>query len=246
MLAIFQKVFGERQAALDTIEDEYHSLLVRLASGEECDQDDVRRLTIDAGRTEAECSRDLQVMEQRLERIKDKQRRLELDAKVPSLQAKFDQLKHELDAITSKIQPQLSAIGLELYESVNAGGEVVRIDGWLNQTCLNRSLVEREKELGSHRFELASKRRPLYDDLVKTQQQISYTNALLERFENRKDGWVPREGARSLSEMRELQAKRDDAESTVAQLEQAIREIDDELVPVDAELADIGRQKLRP
>jgi hypothetical protein len=246
MLGFFQRVFAEKKADDDRICDDYHSLLVAIASGEEVDIQDIREKTVDAGRTEAECSRDLQVMEQRLERIKDKQRRLALDAKTPSLQAKFDALRAELDSATARIQPQLSAIGLQLYECTHAAAEIIRIDGWLNETCLNKTLVEREKELGEQRFALAQKRRPLHDDLVKTRQRLGYHNALLEKFENRKDGWVPREGARSLSEMRDLQAKRDDAESTIEQLERAVSAIDDAMVPIDDELRDIGRQKLTP
>ncbi|MCY3010401.1 MAG: hypothetical protein NTY42_11215 [Planctomycetota bacterium] len=74
----------------------------------------------------------------------------------------------------------------------------------------------------------------LSEDLEKAQQRLSYFHSRL--------------GKKGLSdrERKELQSSQDEWQSTVEQLEIAIRNIDEKLEPLDDEIADIQKEKLMP
>lgn len=235
MMDIFGLVFAKRKQEVDAIHDSYHSMLVRMAQREELDLDEVRTLTIDAGKSQEECSRDLEAMEKRIAMAAERKNWLNIQGTLPGLQTKYAEIKAEMDAMIAKLQPQLIQLEWQINAASDAGAQCIRINNDLNSTCLNRALVEREQEVGSQRQALMQKRGPLFDDLQKTKQLESY---LRSRCENPK-------GSPS-SEQRELQARRDDVVETIDQLERAIWAIDAEVEPYDAELADIGRQKLQP
>jgi hypothetical protein len=231
MLGIFSRVFAEKKAEDDRIQDEYHSMLLSLARGEEIDLDDVRRLTIDAGKSEEECSRDLELMQQRIQKVQEKQDWLKVQATIPALQAKHDALKAELNAVVERIRPQLIKLEWDLHAANDP--KIVYIDDFLNTNCLNQSLIEREKEVGSQRFALGGQKRTLEKDLTTAEQHLSYFVARLKRKE-------------SLTVHKELEASRDEWQSTIEQLAIAIRNIDEQLEPVDQELSDIQKEKLLP
>ncbi len=242
MIGIFQRLFAEKKAEDDRIQDEYHSVLFDLASGKEVDEDDVRRLTIDSGRTEEQCSRDLETMIQRIAKVKEKQDWTKVQDGIPSLQKKYDSLKDELNAVIARIQPQLVRLEWDLHAA--ADPKVIWIDDFLSRTCLNQSLLEREKEVGEQRKSLGMQKRTLVEDLEKARQHESYFNARLQKYENRKDGWKPKDA--SAVDYKELQASRAEWQSTIIQLERAIAAIDEQLQPVDQELSDIQKEKLLP
>jgi predicted nucleic acid-binding Zn-ribbon protein len=102
-------------------------------------------------------------------------------------------------------------------------------------------LLEREREVGEQRKDLGLKKRTLVDDLTKAKQHESYFHARLEKY-NRKDGSKPKDAV----DFKELQASRAEWTSTIEQLERAIALIDEELEPIDAEIADIKKEKLLP
>ena len=231
MIGIFQRVFAMQKQEDDAIADEYHSMLLSLAKGEEIDLDDVRRLTIDAGKSEEECSRDLELMQQRIQKVQEKQDWLKVQATIPALQAKHDALKAELNAVVERIRPQLIKLEWDLHAASDP--KIVWLDDFLNTNCLNQSLIEREKEVGSQRFALGGQKRTLEKDLTTAEQHLSYFVARLKRKE-------------SLTVHKELEASRDEWQSTIEQLAIAIRNIDEQLEPIDAELADIKKEKLLP
>ena len=242
MLGIFQRVFAAKKVEDDAIQDEYHSMLRSLAQGEEVDEDDIRRLTIDSGRTEEQCSRDLETMQQRIAKVQEKAEWLEVQKTIPALQTKYDALKAELNAVFERIRPQLIKLEWDLHAANDP--KIVYIDDFLNNNCLNQSLIEREREVGSQRFALGMQKRTLVDDLTKAKQHESYFNARLQKYENRKDGWKPKDA--SAVDYKELQASRAEWQSTIEQLERAIAVLDEELEPLDKELTDIQKEKLLP
>ena len=231
MLGIFSRVFAAKKVEDDAIADEYHSLLFDLASGHEVDEEDVKRLTIDAGKTEEECARDLETMIQRIAKVEEKSSWIKIQDGIPALQAKYDALRDELNETIKRIQPQLVRLEWDLHAANDP--KIVYIDDFLNNTCLNQSLIAREKEVGSQRFALGMQKRTLEKDLTTAEQHVSYFTARLKR----KD---------SLTVHKELEAQRDEWTSTIDQLERAIALIDEQLEPLDAELADIQREKLLP
>jgi DNA polymerase II small subunit/DNA polymerase delta subunit B len=184
MIGIFQRLFAEKKAEDDRIQDEYHSMLFDLASGKEVDEDDVRRLTIDSGRTEEQCSRDLETMIQRIAKVKEKQDWTKIQDGIPALQKKYDSLRDELNDVIARIQPQLIKLEWDLHAASDP--KIVYIDDYLNNTCLNKSLIEREKEVGEQRKSLGMQKRTIAEDLSKARQHESYFLARLEKY-NRKD-----------------------------------------------------------
>lgn len=242
MIGIFSRVFAMKKVEDDRIADEYHSMLLSLARGEELDLEDVRRLTIDAGKSEEECSRDLELMQQRIAKVQEKADWIKVQDGIPALQSRYDALKAELNAVVERIRPQLIKLEWDLHAASDP--KIVWIDDFLNTNCLNQSLLEREREVGEQRKALGMQKRTLADDLEKARQHLSYFNARLEKYENRKDGWKPKDA--SAVDFKELQASRAEWQSTIEQLERAIAAIDEQLEPIDAELADIGREKLMP
>ena len=241
MLGIFQRVFAAKKVEDDAIQDEYHSMLRSLAQGEEVDEDDIRRLTIDSGRTEEQCSRDLETMIQRIAKVKEKQDWTKVQDGIPSLQAKYDALRDELNETIKRIQPQLVRLEWDLHAA--ADPKVIWIDDFLSRTCLNQSLLEREQEVGEQRKDLGLKKRTLAEDLEKARQHESYFHARLQKY-NRKDGSKPKDA--SAVDYKELQASRAEWQSTIEQLERAIAVLDEQLEPIDAELASIQIEKLMP
>ena len=233
MLSIFSRVFAMQKAEDDRIADEYHSMLLSLAKGEEIDLDDVRRLTIDAGKSEEECSRDLETMQQRIEKVAKKQEWIEVQKATPGLEQKRDALKAELNAVFERINPQLVKLEWDLHAASDAAAQCLWIDDFLNNNCLNKSLLEREKEVGEQRKELGLQIRVLEKDLTTAEQHLSYFVARLKRKE-------------SLTVHKELEASRAGWQSTIEQLERAIAVLDEQLEPIDAELASIQIEKLMP
>ncbi|MCY3010594.1 MAG: hypothetical protein NTY42_12210 [Planctomycetota bacterium] len=205
MIGIFQRVFAAKKVEDDAISDAYHSMLRSLAMGEEIDLEDVKRLTV--GKSEEECSRDLETMQQRIEKVAQRKKWLEVQKTSPELQKKYDALLAELNAVIAKIQPQLIRLEWEIGSASDAGAQVIWCNDFLSRTCLNHSLLEREQEVGEQRKELALKKNPLSEDLEKAQQRLSYFHSRL--------------GKKGLSdrERKELQSSQDEWQSTVEQLE---------------------------
>jgi hypothetical protein len=241
MLGIFARVFAMQKQQDDAIADEYHSMLRSLAQGEEIDLEDVRRLTIDAGKSQEECDKDLETMQQRIAKVAKKREWIEVQKATPALEQKRDALRAELNAVFERINPQLVKLEWDLHAASDAAAQCLYIDDFLNTTCLNQSLLEREREVGEQRKDLGLKKRTLVDDLTKAKQHESYFHARLEKY-NRKDGSKPKDAV----DFKELQASRAEWTSTIEQLERAIALIDEELEPIDAEIADIKKEKLLP
>ena len=144
----------------------------------------------------------------------------------------------------ARIKPELIRLELEIGSASDAGAQVIWCDDFLNNNCLNQSLIEREKLVSEHRKALGLQKRTLAEDREKAKQHESYFTARLQKYENRKDGWKPKDA--SAVDYKELQASRAEWQSTIEQLERAIAVLDEELEPLDKELTDIQKEKLLP
>jgi septal ring factor EnvC (AmiA/AmiB activator) len=190
-------------------------------------------LTIDAGKSQEECDKDLETMQQRIAKVAKKREWIEVQKATPALEQKRDALRAELNAVFERINPQLVKLEWDLHAASDAAAQCLYIDDFLNTTCLNQGLLEREREVGEHRKELGLQKRTLEKDLTAAEQHLSYFNARLKRKE-------------SLTVHKELEAQRDEWQSTIEQLERAIELVDERLLPIDEEIADIQREKLLP
>jgi hypothetical protein len=244
---ILDRIRTKKKELVLNAQDAYYSLLKEVARGEETDVDDAAIVIDAAGKSEDDFERDVATMEQRFALAGQLKARVEIERSLPALQAKLDAANRAYNDAVQRLQPTIQIAFTALQEAQNAQQSMSNVDAKLCETCLNQTLLSRERELLAKRLAVHQKRRPLFDDLEMAKAYLSTCRAGLEGERGRKKilPLTPTEKGISHQEHHwRMELKKQ--ESLVAQLTEAVRLLDDELLPINNELASISKEKLVP
>jgi hypothetical protein len=224
----------------------YLEMLREAAKGAELDSENVSEILDAAKKTEADFERDFPVMERRIELAELLAERNKLDAVIPKMRQKFENAQNELNEAVRRLQPAIDASYAAMQAAEQQRLSMSYIDGKLAATCLDECLLARENELVAKRKELFEKRRPLGDDLQKTQTEVSNAKAMVETLERRLEKSMPYDRITIEPQLQQYTRTLKYKTSILTQLSEAVGKLDAEITPITKDLADIQRQKLQP
>lgn len=236
----------KKQLALNS-SDAYYSLLKEVASGEETDVDEAAIVIDAAGKSEDDFERDVRTMEQRIALAEQLKARHEIEQALPKLQATLDAANKAYAEACQRLQPAISNAYAVLQNTENQRMALVYVDAKLSETCLNKSLLEKESELLAQRMAIMQKRGPLHEDLERAKAYLSTCRGGLEGELSKTKILPLHPEAKKISQQEHhWRTELRHQESLVEQLTVAVAELDAELVPITRELERIVKEKLVP
>lgn len=244
---ILDKIRTKKKALALNAQDAYYELLKEVASGKEVDVDEAAIVIDAAAKSEDGFESDVRTMEQRFALAEQLKARHELDRSLPGLSAKLEAAQRELNDAVNKLQPQVQAAYQQLRAAENQLLCLSNVDAKLSESCLDKSLVEKESELLAQRMAIHQKRRPLHEDLERAKAYLSTCRSGLagERSKTKILPLSPTAPGVSHQE-HHWKTELKHQEKIVAQLSEAVAGLDAELVPITKELAEVALKKLVP
>ena len=244
--ALLDKIRTKKKELALSSSDAYLEMIREAANGVELDSENVSEILVTAEKTEADFERDFPVMEERIQLAELLVERNKLDLAIPRLRQKFEDAQLALNAAVRRLQPAIDASYTEMQLAEQQRLSMSYIDNKLAATCLDSSLLARENELIAKRAELFQKRRPLGDDLQKTQNTVSNAKAMIETLEDRLSKSMPYDRIKIEPELKQYTQTLTYKSSILTQLSDAVGKLDAELAKIATELAAIAKQKLVP
>ncbi len=228
--------------------DQYLQTIRDMASGKELDADEVAEILDALSKTERDFELDVEKMEQRFVEAGQLKEKEALERTIPTLTRNLELASEALEAAYRKLQPSVEFASQQLRSAENRQLLFHGIEGKLVSSCMDQSLLTREKELISQRAELHSKRTPLQSDLRTAQAIIRNCEISFEslKHQSKKNPNYKPEQSDIRSKERSCADELARQKPYAEQLEAAIAKIDEELEPINRELADINKQKLVP
>jgi hypothetical protein len=239
---ILDRIRTKKKAMALNAQNTYHKLLKEVVSGKEVNTNEAAIVIDAAGKTEDEFESDVRTMEQRFTLAEQRKARLEVERTLPKFRAALEAANQAYADAVQRLQPQINAAYVALQNAENQQMALVYVDNKLNETCLDKSLLAREKELLASRMAIMQKRRPLFEDAEYAKQYLRTCSETVDSLvQNKKDESHP--DHQSLRHWKSELAKQ---ESIVSQLSKAIADLDAELLPINQELAELAEKKLLP
>ena len=199
-------------------------------------------------KTEEQFEADVQTMTERIGLASQLQRKREVEKLVARHESELAKAKQELEDAYSKLSPIVTACFNRWQASENELTSLSNVEAKLTATCLDPAILEREKELQVHRKELMQKLRPLVADLEHAQAILRGYESSVEsiRYSLTKDIKHAPSVHEKRSSLRASQERLEHQTSVVDQLSHAVSRLNEELHPIDVELAKLQLQKLVP
>jgi hypothetical protein len=221
-----------------------------LASGEECDSDEVAIVLESADKNEDDLSRDVNLQQQRLawhaQRVQNQQ------AVSDRLQAESDlqAAQRALQAAYDKLTPAIE----QAYDRLNAANHrfntTMQAEAWLGENILDHELIEREQAIIAQLREVNDELKPLLQDQARKQTTLENLQSHVGRLrEHASIPWLPLEmlGLQQANEaIKSTDARVAAVRNELQQLQEAIRPRQQKQVRLQAELNQIHQQKLLP
>jgi hypothetical protein len=246
MLGILEHIRTKKRELAANSADAYLQLVRDVASGIEADVEQAALIIEQTNKSDAEFEKDVDTQQQRVGLAAKLKRKKELETQLPKLMHAERLAGEHYDRVVSEASTKLNAAKKNTRE-VNAElACLMQVESQLRDSCLDQTLLIRERELTAKRMALFQKRKPLSEDLDHEKNVVksleSSVDALNRRSADRNLDPVVRSSYKKdlvLNE-RALERKQD----VVKQLKQAIASIDSEIAPLDRELEAIRERKL--
>ena len=243
---ILDRIREKKKEMVLSSHDAYYSLLKDVASAKEVDADEAAMVLDAVGKTEDQFEADVQTMESRFGWDADLKARRKLESQLPGLQAKLDAAKLALDEAVRKLTPVVNLAWDELNDVQNRQTELIHVEARLSGCCLNETLLTRERELSAQRKDLLSKRSPLAEDLRAARAFAQTIQAYVDSTDAKVASTYKPEVQAARVERRKYLAQQEQQERLIAQLAEAVSQLDTELSPLDAEMKVLANRKLVP
>ena len=252
LATLVQKLKSRKQVAERTTFQQYLATVRELASGEECDSDEVAIVLESADKNEDDLSRDVNLQQQRLawhaQRVQNQQAvsdRLqaenELQAAQRALQSAYD-----------KLQPAIDQAQARLNDANHKFMTTMQAEAWLAdpENIIDKELLEREAAVNAQLREVNNELKPLLQDQARRQTTLENLQSHVGKLRDHASiPWLPLEmlglqqaDAAIKSTDARIEAVRDELQ----QLQEAIRPRQQKQVRLPAELNQIHQEKLKP
>ncbi|MCX7396549.1 MAG: hypothetical protein NT138_02590 [Planctomycetales bacterium] len=252
LATLVQKLKSRKQVAERTTFQQYLATVRELASGAECDSDEVAIVLDVADKNEADLERDVNLQQQRLswaaqlrinqQSVSDRlQAESELQAAQRALQAAYD-----------KLQPAIDQAQARLNDANHKFMTTMQAEAWLAdpENIIDKELLEREAAVNAQLREVNNELKPLLQDQARRQTTLENLQSHVGKLRDHASiPWLPLEmlglqqaDAAIKSTDARIEAVRDELQ----QLQEAIRPRQQKQVRLPAELNQIHQEKLKP
>jgi len=246
VIGILDRIIQRKKQTALSAAEQYHALVRSVANGSEVDCDDAATIIDDANKTAADFERDVEIQQDRIGLAAQLKHKQALEKQLPKLEQAERIASQNYERVVSEASSKLNEAKRAKRALESELLSLSYVEGKLSETCLDETLLAREVELTSKRMTLIQKRRPLEEDYRHSTALVSASHARIaglqsqiERTSNNKLAQV--EYRKDLAKAEQSLAHE---QSVGKQLEIVIGKINDELSPIDNELAKIRLRKL--
>ena len=246
VIGILDRIIQRKKQTALSAAEQYHALVRSVANGSEVDCDDAATIIDDANKTAADFERDVEIQQDRIGLAAQLKHKQALQKQMPKLEQAERIASENYERVVSEASSKLNEAKRAKRALESELLSLSYVEGKLSETCLDETLLAREVELTSKRMTLIQKRRPLEEDYRHSTALVSASHARIaglqsqiERTSNNKLAQV--EYRKDLAKAEQSLAHE---QSVGKQLEIVIGKINDELSPIDDELATIRLKKL--
>ena len=246
MLGILERIRTKKKEITQTTADAYFALVREVAGGSEVDIESAALIIEAFGKDDAAFETDVETQQARIGLAAQLRHKHELEKQVPKLQHAERIASENYQRIVSEAATKLNAA-----QKAKRGVELellglTQIEVRLRDSCLDQSLLTRERELMATRMALHQQRRPLSEDLDRAKNAVhshqSSVEALRTKIERAKNDQLVHQSYKR--DLPQFETALRQSQSVLEQLTQAIEDIDSELEPLDRALAEIREKKL--
>jgi hypothetical protein len=246
MLGILEKIRSKKRELTSTTADAYLQLVREVAGGSEVDVEQAAIVIEAFGKDDESFERDVETQQARIGLAAQLKHKQALQKQLPKLEQAERLAGEHYERVVSEASSRLNeakraarAVNTELLC-------LMQVEDRLRDSCIDQSLLTRERELMATKMALVQKRRPLDEDLSRSRNMVqshqSSVDALNRKIADRNNDAVAKAIYKKDLALNERALERQ--QHVARQLEQAIEDIDSELVPIDRELATIRLKKL--
>ena len=242
---------AKKQTAARSIFAEYLNLVRRLASGEECDSDEVAAVLDATGRDETSLEKDVRLQEQRYSWAATMRANQLAVADRLRAERELQTAQQKLQAAFDKLQPAVNDAHNKLDDANHRFLITQGADSLLAGNLLDSELLERESSIIARLQDIVAELRPLVKDRGFKMDSLVNAEFRLAQMQARKPGdWL---GFGTINPNFWKNQSIDPEQQNVADLQNQLRQMDAAIAPRQAEQArlqnelnQIHREKLLP
>jgi uncharacterized protein YukE len=246
MATLLERLSRTTREKKQNAQDRFLQLVRKAAKGEEFDIEEASDILEAADKTHEQLEDAIEVQTDRILLAAQLRHKKTLEKQVPKLQQAERIASENYQRIVSEAATKLNAA-----QKAKRGVELellglTQIEVRLRDSCLDQSLLARERELMATRMALHQQRRPLSEDLDRAKNAVhshaSSVEALRIKIERAKNDQLARQSYKR--DLPQFEQALRQSQSVLDQLTLAIEDIDEQLQPIDRELASIREKKL--
>jgi len=246
MVTLLERLSRTTREKKQNAQDRFLQLVRKAARGEEFDIDEAADILEAANRTHEQLEEAVEVQGARIGLAAQLKHKQALQKQMPKLEQAERIASENYERVVSEASSKLNEAKRAKRALESELLSLSYVEGKLSETCIDATLLSREAELSARRMKLIQKRRPLDEDYRHTLALVSASNARIAGIESQ----IERTSNNKLVQVeyrKDLARAQQSLEHTVnveQQLSRAITEIDDQVEPIDRELASIRLKKL--
>jgi hypothetical protein len=246
VIGILDRIIQRKKQTALSAAEQYHALVRSVANGSEVDCDDAATIIDDANKTAADFERDVEIQQDRIGLAAQLKHKQALEKQLPKLEQAERIASQNYERVVSEAATKLNSaqrakrdVELELLG-------LTQIEVRLRESCLDASLLAREAELNAKRTKLVQQLRPLEEDLSRSANTVqsyqSSVDALHRKIADRNNDAVAKASYKRDLALNETALRQ--SQHVLDQLQKAVNDIDEQIQPLDQELASIRLKKL--
>jgi hypothetical protein len=246
MATLLERLSRTTREKNQNAQDRFLQLVRKAAKGEEFDVDEASNILEAADKTHEQLEDAVEVQTDRILLAAQLRHKKTLESQMPKLEQAERIASESYQRIVSEAATKLNAA-----QKAKRGVELellglTQIEVRLRDSCLDQSLLARERELMATRMALHQQRRPLSEDLDRAKNAVhshaSSVEALRIKIERAKNDQLARQSYKR--DLPQFETALRQSQHVFEQLQKAVNDIDSELAPLDQQLATIRQRKL--
>jgi uncharacterized protein YukE len=246
VIGILDRIIQRKKQTALSAAEQYHALVRSVANGSEVDCDDAATIIDDANKTAADFERDVEIQQERIGLAIQLKHKQALEKQMPKLESVERQAGEHYARVLSEASERLNAAKKAKRDIELSLMGLSQVEVRLRDSCLDQSLLARERELMATRMALHQQRRPLSEDLDRAKNAVhshaSSVAALRTKIERAKNDQLVHQSYKR--DLPQFETALRQSQHVLDQLTQAIENIDEQIQPLDRELATIREKKL--
>jgi hypothetical protein len=246
MATLLERLSRTTREKKQNAQDRFLQLVRKAAKGEEFDVEEAADILEAANRTHEQLEDAVEVQTERIGLASQLRHKKTLESQMPKHEQTERLAGEHYERVVSEASSRLNEAKRAKRALESELLALSYVEGKLSETCIDETLLAREAELTSKRMALVQKRRPLDEDYRHSTALVSASHARIAGIESQIERTSNNKLAQSAYRKDLAKAEQSLAheQSVEKQLEIVIGKINDELSPIDDELATIRLKKL--